>query len=272
VSPRQRPPLRWFWLGRVAYGEAWELQRRLAAARAAGMIDDCLLCLEHPPVYTMGRNGRPEHVPGGPETLRSLGAEYWEVDRGGSVTFHGPGQLVAYPIVVLAEAFPLAGSPGRGDVVAYVRALEGAVIDTAAAVGVAAGRRPPYTGVWVGETKLAAIGVKLAGGVTTHGLALNLTTDLAWFDHVVPCGIPGAGVCSVKSRGAPGCSPRAAAPTLAGFCAAALGRRLEHPDRRLADLLPSRKEGTADSSQLRGSHPVVQNRPIYVLTTAGELG
>ena len=189
------------WLGRVPYREAWALQRHLARARASGAIGDVVLLLEHPPVYTMGRGGSAEHVPTGVEHLRSLGADYVDVDRGGSVTFHGPGQLVAYPIVRLASVFPLAGEPGLGDVVAHLRALEEALIATTARFGVDATRRPPYTGIWVGNAKLAAIGVKLASGVTTHGAALNVTTDLGWFDHVVPCGIDGAGVASLESLG-----------------------------------------------------------------------
>jgi lipoyl(octanoyl) transferase len=193
--------LEYLWLGRVPYREAWALQRRLAAARARDEIGDLLLLVEHPAVYTMGRTGSADHVPGGPEHLRALGADYVDVDRGGSVTFHGPGQLVAYPILRIADVFPLAGHPGRGDVLAHLRALEGALIDAVAAYGVAAERRPPFTGIWVGEAKLAAIGVKLASGVTTHGAALNVSTDLGWFAEVIPCGISGAGVCSLESLG-----------------------------------------------------------------------
>ena len=193
--------LEYLWLGRVQYGDAWVLQRHLAAARARGDIGDIVLLVEHAPVYTMGRNGSPAHVPSGAEHLRSLGAEYVEVDRGGSVTFHGPGQLVAYPILQIAGIFPLAAEPGRGDVVAHLRALEEALIATVAAYDVAAARRPPYTGIWVGEEKLAAIGVKLASGVTTHGAALNVNTDLGWFGEVIPCGIEGAGVASLASLG-----------------------------------------------------------------------
>jgi len=177
--------LEYLWLGRVPYREAWALQRRLAAARARDEIDDLLLLVEHPAVYTMGRTGSADHVPSGPEHLRSLGADYVDVDRGGSVTFHGPGQLVAYPILRIADVFP----------------LEGALIGAVAAYGVAAERRPPFTGIWVGEAKLAAIGVKLASGVTTHGAALNVSTDLGWFAEVIPCGISGAGVCSLESLG-----------------------------------------------------------------------
>ena len=196
------PTLEHVWLGRVPYRQAWALQRRLAAARATGEIGDTLLLLEHPAVFTMGRTGSPEHLRGGAEHLVARGAEYVEVDRGGSVTFHGPGQLVAYPILALAEVFPQAGTrSGLGDVVAHLRALEQALITTVLGYGVEATRRPPYTGIWVGEGKLAAIGVKLASGVTTHGAALNVSTDLTWFGEVVPCGIEGAGVVSLASLG-----------------------------------------------------------------------
>lgn len=223
TAPAGRP-LRHLWLGTVAYADAWALQRRLARARADGDLDtDCVLLLEHPPVFTMGRNGSPEHVPGGPERIRSLGAEYVEVDRGGSVTFHGPGQLVAYPIVRLAEVLPIPGQPGHGDVLRYVRALEEAMLGAAASAGVAAGLRPPYTGVWVGGEKLGAIGVKLSRGVTLHGLAINVTTDLGWFAEVVPCGISDGGVTSLERLGARGWTPESLAPELAARLAAGLG-------------------------------------------------
>ena len=230
------PPLAAVWLGRVEYTPAWELQRRLAAERQAGGIEDCLLLLEHPPVFTLGRNTRPEHVPGGAERLRGLGAECWEVDRGGSVTFHGPGQLVGYPVVELASAFPLRGSPGLGDVDLYLRALEAALCATAARAGVVARIRPPYTGAWVGGDKLAAIGVKLAGGVTTHGIALNVTTDLGWFAEVVPCGIAGAGVTSLERLGAGRFEVEAVGAWFAVELAARLGRTPASPSRRLAEL------------------------------------
>lgn len=181
--------------------------------------------LEHPPVYTMGRNGESRHLGGGPGVLRDAGADYVEVDRGGSVTFHGPGQLVAYPIVKLAESFPIPGHPLHGDVVAYLRALEHALIGTAGEYGVPSERRPPYTGTWQGSAKLAAIGVKLARGVTTHGLALNVCTDLRWFERIVPCGIDGAAVASLQTLGASGLTPQLVAPTLAAQLAAAFGER-----------------------------------------------
>lgn len=220
------PPLRSLWLGTVPYATAWELQRHLAALRREGAIDDCVLLLEHPPVFTMGRNGEARHVPGGGERLRALGAEYVEVDRGGSVTFHGPGQLVAYPIVRLAEVFPVRDVPGQGDVLRYVRALETALCEVAVSCGVAAGLRPPYTGAWVGMEKVAAIGVKLSGGVTQHGVALNVDDrPLRWFGEVVACGIEDGGVTSLRRCGAaPDLTPEQLAPLLAGRLAATFGR------------------------------------------------
>lgn len=232
------PPLRSLWLGRVGYGPAWELQRRLAAARRERTIDDCVLLLEHPPVFTMGRNGKPEHVPGGAERIRELGAEYVETDRGGSVTFHGPGQLVAYPIVTLAEVFPVATAPGQGDVLLYLRALEAALCEVCQALGVEAGRRPPYTGAWVGGDKVAAIGVKLSGGVTQHGVALNVGDEpLRWFAEVVPCGIEDGGVTSLQRQGAAGLGVPEVGEMLAERLAMALGRSAAPADAALADLV-----------------------------------
>jgi lipoyl(octanoyl) transferase len=222
------PALRWVWLGTVGYQDAWRLQRKVALARREGaLLDDAVLLLEHPPVYTMGRQGEARHLGAGPEALAAAGAEFVEVDRGGSVTFHGPGQLVAYPIVRLAEVFPIPRHPAHGDVVRYLRALEAALIDTAAAYGVAVTRRPPWTGVWAADRKLGAIGVKLAGGITSHGVALNVATDLSWFDRITPCGIEGAGAASLESLGAPRHTPAEVAPVLAAALGAAFGRRLE---------------------------------------------
>ena len=238
MAPGPLPPLRSLWLGTVPYAVAWDLQRRLAAARRDGEIDDCVLLLEHPPVFTMGRNGNATHVPGGAERLRALGAEYVEVDRGGSVTFHGPGQLVAYPIVRLAEVFPVPGVAGQGDVLRYVRALESAICRVCASAGVDAGLRPPYTGAWVGRAKVAAIGVKLSSGVTQHGLALNVTSEpLRWFAEVVPCGIEDGGVTSLERENGTGeLTPAALAGRMAAELAEAFGRRLQPADAPLAGL------------------------------------
>jgi lipoyl(octanoyl) transferase len=240
------PALRWAWLGTVGYGEALALQRAVASARRSGeFADDAVLLLEHPPVYTMGRTGDARHLGEGPAALIAAGAEFVEVDRGGSVTFHGPGQLVAYPVVRLAGLFPIPGHPAHGDVISYLRALEGALIATAAAYGIETTRRPPWTGVWSGNRKVGAIGVKLAGGITTHGVALNVATDLSWFDRIVPCGIDGAGVASLETLGAPGHAPEAVAPVLAGALAAAFGRRLESAGPLTALLQRSMPSATA---------------------------
>ena len=168
-------------LGTVAYRPAWELQDELAEQRRQRRIGDRLLLVEHFPVYTIGRGGDERNLLAGPQRLRQIGAEFVRVDRGGDITFHGPGQLVAYPIVELRDPLELRR---------YARSLEAAIIDTAAAFGVAAHRIDRLTGVWVeGQRKLAAIGVRVRRGVTTHGLALNVNTDLRWFAEMIPCGI-----------------------------------------------------------------------------------
>ena len=173
-------------LGTVAYQPTWELQDELAEQRRARRIGDRLLLLEHFPVYTIGRGGDESNLLAGPDRLREIGAELARIDRGGDITFHGPGQIVAYPIVELKD--PL-------DLRRYVRTLEAAVIDTANVFGVGSDRLDGLPGIWVdGERKLGAIGVRVKRGVTTHGLALNVNTDLRWFDEMIPCGIPDKGV------------------------------------------------------------------------------
>lgn len=217
-----RPPLRVVWCGTVPYQPAWDWQRRLAAARARGELEeDVLLLMEHPPVYTMGRGGKPEHLRQGESGLRASGAEYFEVDRGGSVTYHGPGQLVGYPIVNL----DLLGI----DAIAYLRALEEALVDACQMRGVDAFREPPYTGVWNRQGKLAALGVKLSGRkVTYHGFSLNGTTDLSAFELIVPCGIEGRSATSLEAAGATGdLRPEALAELVSPFVAHALGLRWE---------------------------------------------
>ncbi len=185
----------------LPYQQGWALQQQYAEMRANDDIPDTLLVVEHLPVYTVGRNGEESHLPHGRAYLEELGAGVVDVDRGGSVTFHGPGQVVVYPILKLADVVPMASDPARGDVIAYVRALEDVGIACCASYGVAAGRREGYSGVWTGGNKIMAIGVKLAHGVTQHGLAFNVSTDLAWFSHVIPCGIPDAGATSLAEAG-----------------------------------------------------------------------
>jgi lipoyl(octanoyl) transferase len=177
-------------LGTVPYRPTWELQDELARQRRERRTGDRLLLLEHFPVYTIGRGGDEANLLAGPDRLRQLGAELVRIDRGGDVTFHGPGQLVAYPIVELRD--PL-------DLRRYVRTLEEAIIETAAAFDVSAERVDGLTGVWVdGERKLAAIGIRVRRGVTTHGLAINVSTNLRWFDEMIPCGIHDKDVTSLS--------------------------------------------------------------------------
>jgi len=182
-------------LGLVAYADALALQRALVDDRRAGLVGDLLLLVEHPGVLTLGvrGDGGRSHVLVNPEALAARGIEVHEAGRGGDVTYHGPGQIVGYPILDL--------KPDRQDVHRYVRDLEEVLIRVAAEYGVAAERVAGLTGVWVGRDKLAAIGVRIARWITSHGFAFNLSTDLAGFDLIVPCGIPDRGVTSLAALG-----------------------------------------------------------------------
>jgi len=168
-------------LGRIDYASALQLQQKLAAGRKQGLLPDHLLLLEHPHVITMGRNGHAENLLADDDILARAGIAYYPTDRGGDVTYHGPGQLVGYPILDLRD--------WKRDVGAYVRAMEETIIATLADYGIEAGRIPKLTGVWVGEHKIAAIGVHLSRWVTSHGFALNVSTDLSYFQYIVPCGL-----------------------------------------------------------------------------------
>jgi lipoyl(octanoyl) transferase len=178
-------------LGSIAYQDALALQRELVSERQSGRIPDTLLLVEHPPVLTLGvrGDGGRSHILATPETLAARGVEVHEAGRGGDVTYHGPGQIVGYPIVDL--------TPDRRDVHRYIRTVEELLIRVASDYGIDAGRVPGLTGVWVGREKLAAIGVRISRWVTSHGFALNVTTDLDFFDLIVPCGIPDRGVTSL---------------------------------------------------------------------------
>jgi lipoyl(octanoyl) transferase len=186
-------------LGSLPYAPALELQRAAARARIAGELpDDALLLVEHPPVVTLGRSTKPTSLPLAVDAIRARGVEVHEVERGGDVTFHGPGQLVGYPIVDLKRH--------RKDLHWYLRQVEQALIDGLGALGLTAGRYPRYTGVWVGDgagdafvprRKIASIGVHARDWVTWHGFALNVTTSLSYFDLIVPCGIHGVEMTSV---------------------------------------------------------------------------
>jgi len=176
-------------LGQVEYTEALRLQREKVAQRKAGEIPDTLLLLEHPHVYTFGRNARRENLLVSPEWLAARGARIFETDRGGDVTYHGPGQLVGYPIFDLTQH--------RRDLAWYMRSLEEVFIGVARDFGVEAGRLAGAPGVWVGQHKLVAMGVHVSRWVTSHGFALNVNTDLGYFNWIVPCGLPGKGVTSL---------------------------------------------------------------------------
>jgi lipoyl(octanoyl) transferase len=190
-------------LGRIPYMEALAVQQQVIAARKQGLIGDTLLLLEHPPVLTLGRNAHRENVLLSDELLAQRGVEIHEINRGGDVTYHGPGQLIGYPIIDLRGDLPGKKGPHLGPV-DYVRLLEEALIRTCGDFGVMTQRICKLTGVWtmaggsIREKKIAAIGVHVSQGVTSHGFALNVTTDLRDFDWIVPCGITDKGVTSLE--------------------------------------------------------------------------
>ncbi|MDQ6821600.1 MAG: lipoyl(octanoyl) transferase LipB [Actinomycetota bacterium] len=228
-------------LGSVEYREALALQERVRAARQGDQLPDVLLTLEHPPVYTLGRRAGPSELPMGEGWYRGQGIDLVETDRGGKITYHGPGQLVGYPIVRV------------DDVVAYVRLLERVLVAALAEEGVEAHARPQdgpdYTGVWVQGRKIASIGVHLARGVTTHGFAVNIDNDLEPFSWIVPCGLAGVRMTSLALesggvRGRMKCFRRRAAWELAQ----ALGRR-----QRLVSL--TRLEAVAGPAASRSPAP-----------------
>ena len=201
------------YLGTAPYGPTLDLQRGLARRRIAGEIDrDVLLLVEHPPVVTLGRAARPEHIAAPTAVLAARGVETHEVERGGDVTFHGPGQLVGYPIIDLGGY--------RQDLHWYLRRIEDALIATLAEFGISAEQRTGLTGVWTGGRKIASIGVHVKHWVTSHGFALNVSTDLSFFDLIVPCGIAGVEMTSI-ARETGGAEPalwgRAVAASIRGF-------------------------------------------------------
>ena len=218
------------WLGRVAYSEGHALQKRLVAERADDRIPDQLLLLEHPAVLTLGRNADPAHILADPGMLAARGIAVEHVERGGEVTYHGPGQLVAYPIIALSR---------RGLMIRpLVRALEAALIASCAAHGVTAARREGHPGCWcdadgIGPRKIGALGLRVERGVTYHGIALNVTVDLADFALIDPCGMPGVASTSIAAElGDPSAMPTTAsveraATTFARAFAAELGAPLE---------------------------------------------
>jgi lipoyl(octanoyl) transferase len=168
-------------LGRIGYTDAFQLQKNLVEQRKRGEICDQLLLVEHPHVITLGRNGHREHLLAAPEVLERAGIAFHETNRGGDITYHGPGQIVGYPILDLRE--------WQRDVVAYVRALEQVIIDALASFQIHGERLAGCTGVWVDGRKICAIGVHISRWVTSHGFALNVSTDLSYFQYIVPCGL-----------------------------------------------------------------------------------
>jgi lipoyl(octanoyl) transferase len=235
-------PLRSTWLGRVDYLDGWRLQDAVAT-RVRGGDDERLLLLEHDPVYTIGRRGTTDHLLADSAELRRAGASVYRVDRGGDITYHGPGQLVGYPIVRLGEA---------PDLVGYVRAIEGALIDALSSFGVIGRAERGKTGVWVdlrgsGVTaKVAAIGVRVSRGVTTHGFALNVRTDLAAFERMIPCGFA-HDVVSLERLGV-----TASVQEVAERAAVALA---DHVGRRLvwSDVEPPRDEEISANAPVRSA-------------------
>lgn len=179
------------WLGTIEYARALELQHNLCRFKKHGFEHDVLLLLEHPPTITLGRNGNWSNLLISPDALQARGVSFFETDRGGDVTFHGPGQLVGYPILKLGA--------GEQDVHGYMRNLEESLIQLLTYYGIHGYRTEKLTGVWTAQGKIAAMGVHISRWITRHGFALNVNTNLSCFDMIVPCGIAGKGVCSMGS-------------------------------------------------------------------------
>lgn len=191
AQPTQLRQVRVLRPGTVEYMAAWEMQRNLARRRSSGAIGDTLLLLQHPHTYTLGRATKAGHLLVSEAMLAAQGVTVVESDRGGDITYHGPGQVVGYPILKLSQH--------GGDLLRYLRMLEETIIVVLAGYGITGGRVPGLTGVWVGNEKIAAIGVKLtASGVTLHGFALNVATDMRFFRQIIPCGIADRGVTSLQ--------------------------------------------------------------------------
>ena len=242
-TPAARDELWVAHLGCVPYDEALALQERTRARRLEGAVPDALLLLEHPPVYTKGRRSERDDLPMGEDWYRAQGVEVRQTDRGGRVTYHGPGQLVGYPIMAI------------GDVIEYVRGMERALIQALADEGVTAEVREGLTGVWVGDRKIGSIGVHVSRGITTHGFAVNVDCDLQPFEWIVPCGIEGVRMTSLcretRRTGAMRCFRR----EVAWRFAEELGRR-----QRLVS--PARLTGAETSDSPWGA--VARSEPVPV--------
>jgi lipoyl(octanoyl) transferase len=246
-------------LGLMEYGAAWELQRRAVAARKAGAVPDLLLLCEHPHVITLGRSGKISHLRAPDQMLRQMGVSFFETNRGGDITYHGPGQLVGYPILNLNEI--------RRDVAWYVRSLEEAMIRATADFGIVSKRVAGWTGVWVevsgradkkeveegkeveDEEKIGAIGVHLSRWVTSHGFAYNVSTDLRYFDLIVPCGIAGKRATSLEKLLGRRVELKEVAPRIAAHLGETIGLAPRACARDVLDsMLP------AHQSKLLGTH------------------
>ena len=234
----------------MGYREAWDLQARLQAALVAAKRAEAppapeaaphaLLLVEHPPVFTLGRSGDAGHLLASRDALAARGATFVETDRGGDITFHGPGQIVAYPVVDLDRLTSASGESLR-DLHRYLREMEEAVVATCADWGVAAGRVAGRTGVWVGpdargpERKVCAMGVRCSRWVAMHGLALNVTTDLSWFDLIVPCGIADRGVTTLAREASGAVRAAEVRQRLTGHLAERLGLALRPASREAVE-------------------------------------
>ncbi len=239
-----RGPLSTWWLGRVPYRDAWQLQHRIVAARIAGLVGDQLLLLEHEPVLTLGRHSDPGHVLATPGELAARGIELIPTERGGEVTYHGPGQLTAYPIIALAQ---------RGLFIrTFVRALETALAETCAAFGVEAGPKEGFPGCWCGDgvRKIGAVGVRVEHGVTYHGIALNVSVRLSDFDLIDACGMPGTESTSIDRE-----LGRAAEPSTAS-----VGRAADAFAARLASAIAAPLQSPA-----AGANPAATRRALEEL-------
>lgn len=233
-------------LGMLDYQNAWDLQRRLVALRREDRIGDTILLLEHPHTYTLGRRGKMENILLTRRQLARRQIAVYEVDRGGDVTYHGPEQLVGYPILRM--------EPGRVTFVRYIRELEAALLAAVCDLGVPAELQEGYSGVWVGDEKICAIGVKVdAGGITSHGFALNVNTDLSYFDHIIPCGITDKGVTSLAKI----LGRRVSMRRVQNVVVARLAERFGlHPAVR--SMGPGRLEWLMANAERPRSQPVVQ--------------
>ena len=232
-------------LGLIGYAEAYALQKRIVAARKAEAIEDVLLLCEHPHVITQGRNGKREHLLVTENVLRQKGVEFYETSRGGDITYHGPGQIVGYPILNLGAI--------RRDVVWYVRTLEEAMIRATAEFGITAERVAGKTGIWVRagntEEKLAAIGVHISRWVTSHGFAYNVSTDLRNFDLIVPCGIADRKATSLEKLLARNVEQTEVAPRIAKHLGELLGLEIREATRKeLFEKLEHAKQAVAVSA------------------------